>query len=105
MKGLKSGVAAVVPIVALLACAAGAHAGIPFTVASGNSPDIAVGADGTAHVAWYNGDALMYCQVRRGATGCAAPPVSFAAPLSPEPASAHVFLAGGSNVLLTTTRC
>src|SRR3954452_3601994 len=90
---------------ALAACAPGAQAGVPFTVAPGASPDVAVDAAGTAHVVWYAADALKYCQVRRGATSCSSAPLTLSAPLSPEPGSAHVFLVGGSNELLSTTRC
>lgn len=102
----RTAIGALLPVVALLGCAAGAQAGIPFTVASGASPDVAVDAEGTAHIVWQQDpDALRYCQVRRGATSCSSPPVRLTARLSPTAGSAHVFLPGGSNVLLSTTRC
>src|SRR5215207_8442360 len=91
---------------AALASAAGAQAGVPFALGPGASPDVAVAPDGTAHIVWHRDpDADMYCQVRRGATACAATPVRITAPLSAIEGSAHVFLTGGAGVLVTTTRC
>jgi hypothetical protein len=97
--------AALLPLAALLACATGAQAGIPFTVGAGLNPDVAVDTAGTAHVVWHRDDAVMYCKVPRGATACASTPARIAAPLSAVEGSAHVFLAGGSNLLVTSTRC
>src|SRR6478735_7985294 len=92
--------AVALPVVALLWSAAGAEAGVSFTLGSGSAPDVAVDAAGTGHVVWNDANSVKYCQVPRGTLKCAATPVSIAAPLSPVEGSAHVFLPGGSAVLL-----
>jgi hypothetical protein len=92
--------------VTILACASTAQAGVVFTVAPGASPDVAVDAAGTAHVVWQRDpDGILYCQVRRGATACTSTPVRLTAPLSPVGGASHVFLGGGSTVMLSVTRC
>lgn len=60
-------------------------------------PDIAVASDGVSHVAWdqhtSGGDAILYCAVPRGATGCArTQPFQLPGPL-----------ASGPNVILMAT--
>src|SRR3954463_13979773 len=99
--------AVLVPAAALLVlCVSPANAGVAFTLGSGTTPDVAVDAAGTAHAVWDRApSSIVYCQVPRGATRCAGTPVSITAPLSAVDGSAHVFLPGGSTVLVTTTRC
>ena len=61
----------------LLLAAPAAPAATPFTVGSGNHPDIAVDPSGSAHVVWdehdggATGDTIGYCQVPKGGNACA----------------------------------
>lgn len=61
---------------AALACTlllpAAAHAGTPFVIGQGVTPNVYTEAgNGTAHVIWQNtADGISYCQIPRGATAC-----------------------------------
>ena len=61
----------------LLAAAAPAWGASPVVVGApgnGGTPDIAVGASGTAHIVWEDSapaiDQVRYCQLPRGGGGC-----------------------------------
>ncbi|HEY7256405.1 MAG TPA: hypothetical protein VH476_06945 [Solirubrobacterales bacterium] len=58
---------------ACLALPAGAQAATPFTAGSGAYPDVAVGSDGSGHIAWETVAAntqVGYCRVAAEATSC-----------------------------------
>jgi len=61
--------------VVALACASPALGATPFTAAgSGTGQDLAVGSDGSGHVAWINAEAdddVRYCRVPAGGGACA----------------------------------
>ena len=58
----------------LLALAPTADAATPFTAGTGHGHDLAVGNDGTGHVAWLQdespGDRVHYCRVPAGGSAC-----------------------------------
>jgi hypothetical protein len=62
---------------ATLALAAPAPAASPFVIGSGNKPNVAVDASGTAHIVWDENapfpatDPLHYCRIPRGQQACA----------------------------------
>ena len=60
--------------VASLACAVPAMGATPFTAGTGYGPDLAVGSDGTGHVAWLTDeepeDRVGYCRVPAGGSAC-----------------------------------
>jgi hypothetical protein len=66
--------AVAVAIAATLACTSPALAATPFTAGTGAGHDIAVGLDGTAHVAWFTDEAdderIGYCRVPAGGSAC-----------------------------------
>jgi hypothetical protein len=84
----------------------------PFTLDASPGaakPTIAVDATGTAHIAWnLNGpaigdDAIVYCQVPRGARSCAKK-LTLAAPLE-STSPPQVLLPGDGRVLIVSSRC
>lgn len=64
-------------VAASLALCSHASAATPFTVGAGGSPNLAVAANGTAHVVWHNSDTkkINYCRIEPGTTACGAPQV------------------------------
>jgi hypothetical protein len=57
----------------LIAAAAPATAATPFSAGAGHGQDLAVGSDGSGHVAWVTDEAdarVGYCRVPAGGSGC-----------------------------------
>ena len=87
---------------------------MPFTIANGAQPSVAVDQEGTAHVVWNQvtsdtqADVLHYCQVPRGATSCQHEQTFV--PPEPDPqynkefARARVVLPGPDQVEILTSR-
>lgn len=62
---------AVLASAAFLVLPAATHAAAPITVGTGTHPTITVGADGTAHIVFKQGNSVVYCRLPRGAGACA----------------------------------
>jgi hypothetical protein len=82
-----------------------------FQVGTGGKPQVAVDANGTAHVVWQvtlNGadqpDELHYCQVPAGATACSGEKV-LVAPLDAIGRASYVFTTNDGRVIVETYRC
>jgi hypothetical protein len=97
---------------ALTAAAPAAMGATPVVVGSpsfGSKPDVAVSANGTAHIGWQdtqpNPEEAEYCQLARGAGG----PSNCETFVSVDPSStfgrAHVFLSGPSDVYVVWALC
>jgi hypothetical protein len=103
---------AVLASLAVLA-AAGPAAAKPFLVSTaGTKPSVAVDLSGTTHIVWDsvagdNTSTTHYCKVLRGGSAClAGSPKAFApVPGDQDFGGPRVFLTGGRNVLIVTTRC
>jgi hypothetical protein len=96
---------------AILAYAPGAMAATSFQVGTGGKPQVAVDANGTAHVVWQvtvsgadNADELHYCQVLPGATACTGEKV-LVAPLDAIGRATYVFTTSDGRVIVETYRC
>jgi hypothetical protein len=94
--------------------AAPATAATPFTAGTGSGHDLAVGSDGTAHLAWVTNevdDRVGYCRVPAGGTACDGESGFFNFPDVSATASAQgavqVFAQEANNVriLATCTQC
>jgi len=74
---LRSLAVSLVTVAGLLPGTVAAAAVTPLTLGKGDFPSVAVGGDGTAHVAWRgpsdgsNVSQLMFCRVPKGASACA----------------------------------
>jgi len=97
---------------ACLALAPAADAATPFTVGTGQFPDVAVDNDGTAHVVWEehnggaSGDDIGYCQVPQGMTRCADGPLRIIdAPAEGIGRSSYVFVPSPNRVVIVSHRC
>jgi hypothetical protein len=83
----------------------------PFTVGTGEFPDIAVDTTGTAHVVWNedsgsasSADPVVYCQIPRGATACSVKTV-LSAPLDTTGRTTYVFAPSAGRVIVESYRC
>jgi hypothetical protein len=83
----------------------------PFSVGTGEFPDMAVDAAGTAHVVWNQDsgssgttDPIHYCRVPRGATACSAETV-LSAPLDTTGRTTYVFAPSAGRVIVESFRC
>lgn len=101
---------ALVPVADMSPAAATAPPNAHFTLGLGEFPDIAIAADGTAHVAWVHSsspgavDQIQYCRVPRGGRRCAGL-TTFILPGAQIGQRPYVFLPGGNAVWLVTHRC
>src|SRR3954452_6906655 len=82
-----------------------------FQVGTGGKPQVAVDANGTAHVVWNvtisgvdQPDELHYCQVPAGATACSGEKV-LVAPLDAIGRASYVFTTSDGRVVVETYRC
>jgi hypothetical protein len=88
---------AVLAVLAFFALTSSAGAA-PFVIGTGDTPAVAVAANGTAYIAWNGADAQdtpTYCRLPRGATAC---DVALTLPVTPGTGSVsrpHVSLLGG----------
>ena len=90
---------------ALLVAAPGASAATSFQLGSGQFPDVAVDAGGTAHIVVDLPDEkVRYCQIPRGQTTCAVDQ-SLTPPAEASGRSTYVFLPAPGRVVITTHRC
>lgn len=92
---------------------AGPAAAKAFTVSkAGNKPSVAVDASGTAHVAWDavaadNTSTTHYCRVARNGAKCLPGSERTFAPVAGDQdfGGPRVYLTGGKNVVVVTSRC
>lgn len=99
-------------LLVMLAVAAPASAR-PFTLSTaGNKPSVAVDTSGTAHAVWDavaadNTSTTHYCRVARNGAACLPGSEKTFAPVAGDQdfAGPRVFLTGGQNVVVVTTRC
>jgi hypothetical protein len=82
-----------------------------FQVGTGGKPEVAVDANGTAHVIWQvtvsgadKADELHYCQVPAGATACSGEKI-LVAPLDAIGRASYVFTTSDGRVIVETYRC
>ncbi len=100
----------VVPLVASTEASAAVPVNTHFALGHGEHPDIAVGADGTAYVAWVHrsspgkDDQIQFCRVPRGKRACVGLTTFHLAgeQIGERP---YVFLPGGSQVWVLSYRC
>src|SRR5215213_198997 len=97
---------------AVLTLAPAANAATPFSVGTGQFPDVAVDTDGTAHVVWeeHNGGAsggdIGYCQVPQAMTRCVDGPLRIIdAPAEGIGRSTYVFVPSPNRVVIVSHRC
>lgn len=95
-----------------LAFAPAAGAATPFTVGTGQFPDVAVDSTGTSHVVWDEhdggptGDNIGYCQIPKGATACATGPQrGIDAVAEGIGRSTYVFVPSPNRVVIVSHRC
>jgi hypothetical protein len=104
----------VVPVVLLaLALPSGAGAATAFTAGNGVSPAIAVGSDGTGHIAWQTDpiggpNQVQYCRAAAGASSCTGlQTLDFPQPTGRSPVgrndSTQIFAPAPSKVVLSAT--
>lgn len=92
------------------ASAAPAAVNAHFALGRGAKPDIAVGADGTAYVAWVHEGSpgvtnqIQFCRVPRGKRACVGLQ-TFTLPGQQIGERPYVFLPGGNTVLILSYRC
>ena len=88
---------------------ASAGAATPFTVGSGETPDIAVDPSGKAHLAFLDKSpdpqVARYCQLSRNGIACAAAKSFEEGDPSSVFGRAHVFLPGANQVVVAYNRC
>jgi|GEM_PF-1987992 len=82
---MRSSVRILLIAAACLALPATASAAAPFTTGTGSEPTVAVGSDGSGHVAWETDEANVkvgYCRLSPGGTTCNNPPTTALLPFS-----------------------
>ena len=90
---------------ALLALPSAATAATSFKLGTGSHPDVAVDANGTAHIVIDLPDErLRYCQIQRGKTSCATEQ-TLTPPAEAIGRSSYVFLPAPGRVVIVTHRC
>jgi hypothetical protein len=99
-----------VPVATPSAATAKVTANAHFTVGRGNLPNLAVGKDGTAYVAWVHEGSpgvenqIKFCRVPRGKRACVGT-LTFTLPGQQIGQRPYVFLPDATTVLLLTFRC